>query len=157
MPRRFLAPPLVALAAATALALVPAAGAKTRVQTLRFYDKPVSIKVIHADGTVDDRAPDPGMQPGDTLEVNSLLYRGDHRRHARRWTGSSQLRCVFGTGEPVCESHVALAGSMLVFTGNPGVVSNGTGIYQGATGRVISSKEVGDGASDVVARIKLRP
>ena len=33
---------------------------------------------------------------------------------------------------------------------------NGTGIYQGAKGRVISSKDVGNDASDVVARIQLR-
>jgi hypothetical protein len=46
---------------------------------------------------------------------------------------------------------------MLIFTGNPGTVTNGTGIYQGATGRVISSKEVpgGNDASGVVARIQL--
>jgi hypothetical protein len=32
---------------------------------------------------------------------------------------------------------------------------HGTGIYQGATGRVLSSKEDGDNASDVVVRIHL--
>jgi hypothetical protein len=45
---------------------------------------------------------------------------------------------------------------MLVFTGNPGTVSNGTGIYQGATGRVVSVKELANDASDVVAKIRLR-
>jgi hypothetical protein len=35
---------------------------------------------------------------------------------------------------------------------------NGTGIYQGATGRVVSSKPVpgSDNASDIVAKIHLR-
>jgi hypothetical protein len=62
---------------------------------------------------------------------------------------------VFGNGEPTCESHVAIGGSMLVFTGNPGKVTNGTGIYQGATGRVVHVKELADDASDVVAKIRL--
>ena len=44
-----------------------------------------------------------------------------------------------------------------MFTGNPGTLSNGTGIYQGATGRVISSKEIGNtNNSDIVVRIHLR-
>ena len=59
---------------------------------------------------------------------------------------------------PTCESHVAIGGSQLVFTGNPGTLTNGTGIYLGATGRVISSTEVPgpDDASDIVVRIQLR-
>ena len=54
-------------------------------------------------------------------------------------------------------SHVAIGGSQLVFSGNPGKLVNGTGIYQGATGRTISSKEVPgmDDASDIVLRIQL--
>ena len=68
------------------------------------------------------------------------------------------LRCRFRSGAPVCESHVAIGGSLLIFTGNPGKLTNGTGIYQGATGRVVSSKQVpgGDDASDIVASIQLR-
>ena len=60
-------------------------------------------------------------------------------------------------GPPSCVSHVAIGGSQLVFSGNPGKLVNGTGIYQGATGRTISSKEVPgmDDASDVVLRIQL--
>jgi hypothetical protein len=137
--------------------LLPGAGhAASRTQTLRFFDKPVSIKVTHADGSVVTHPPFSEPQPGDVLDVDSLDYRGNHAHHAKRFTGSTHLRCVFGTGEPACESHVAIGGSMLVFTGNPGTVTNGTGIYQGATGRVISSKQLAHDASDVVARIRLR-
>ena len=76
----------------------------------------------------------------------------------KRFTGSTHLRCTFGTGAPICESHAAIGDSMLIFTGNPGRVTNGTGIYQGATGRVVSSKSVPghDNASDIVAKIHLR-
>jgi hypothetical protein len=49
---------------------------------------------------------------------------------------------------------VAIGGSLLSFHGNPGKLVNGTGRYEGATGRVISVTDTGAGA-DVVARIKL--
>ena len=161
MTRRSLARSFAGLAAAMcAAALVPgSAQAASRSQTLRFFDKPVSITLTHADGTVVDRAPLPEAKPGDTLDVNSLVFRGDHAHHARSFTGSGHLRCVFAaTGPPACESHVAIGGSLLIFRGTPGTLTNGTGIYQGATGRVISSKPVRgqDNASDVVARITLR-
>jgi hypothetical protein len=158
MAHRSIALPFAALAATCALVLWPGAGAAaTQTKTLRFFDKPVSIKLTQANGTVVDHAPYPEPKPGDTLDVNSLDYRGDHAHHAKRWTGSGHLRCVFGTGAPTCESHIAFGGSLLIFTGSPGTLTNGTGIYEGATGRVLSSKQVPgkDNASDVVARIHL--
>lgn len=148
----------VALASSAALMLLPGAGqAAGRTQTLRFFDKPVSTKLIRADGTVVKRAPLPEPQPGDVLEVNSLDYRGDHAHHAKRFTASSHLRCTFGTAAPTCESHFAIGGSMLIFTGNPGTVTNGTGNYEGATGRVVSAKEIGNtNNTDIVAEVHLR-
>lgn len=141
---------------ASAIVLLPTVGhASGRTQTLRFYDKPVSIKLTHANGTVVAQPPYPQARPGDTLDVNSLDYAGDHTRHAARWSASTHLRCVFRAGPPTCESHVAIGRSLLVLTGNPGKVTNGTGIYQGATGRVVSSKELPNDASDVVVRIQL--
>ena len=124
---------------------------------MRFFDKPVSITLTRADGTV-VASPDAAKpRPGDTLDVDSLDYRGTHAHHSTRWTGSGHLRCIFRSGPPSCESHVAIGGSILVFTGDPGKLTNGTGIYQGATGRVISSKEIPglNNASDVVAKITL--
>jgi hypothetical protein len=162
MTRRHIALPLAAATTAVigTLVLWPGAGAAaSRTQTLRLFDKPVSLKVTHADGTIVSRPPYPEPKPGDTLDVNSLDYRGDHAHHAKQWTGSTHLRCKFAAaGPPSCESHVAIGGSLLIFTGNPGTLSNATGVYQGATGRVVSSKEVKgqDNASDIVAKIKLR-
>jgi hypothetical protein len=129
--------------------------AATRTQTLRLFDKPTSMKLTHANGTVAANPQSVQPRPGDTLDVDSLDYRGDHSHHAKRFSASTHLRCTFGAGPPTCESHVAIGNSMLIFTGDPGIVSNGTGIYQGATGRVLSSKEV-SGGSDVVARVKRR-
>jgi hypothetical protein len=143
------------IAASLAVTLPAAGQTSRRTQTLRYFDKPVSITLTRADGTVVKRVPYPQAKPGDALDVNSLDYVGTHSKHDARWFGSSHLRCVFRAGPPACESHVAIGGSLLVFTGNPGKVTDGTGIYQGATGRVISAKEVGNDANDVVARIQL--
>jgi len=149
---------LLAASAASAFLLLPAAGdAASRTQTLRFFDKPVSIKLTRANGTVITRAPYPEARPGDTLDVFSLDYAGDHAKHAKRWTASTHLRCLFRKGAPTCESHVAIGGSLLVFTGNPATLTNGTGIYLGATGRAVAKEVPGmNDASDVVARIQLR-
>src|SRR3954451_22200271 len=154
--RRSIVP--VALASTAALMLMPGAGqASGRTQTLRFFDEAVSMKLIRVDGTVVKRAPFPEAQPGDVLEINSLDYRGNHAHHARRFTGSSHLRCTFGTGAPSCESHFAIGGSMLIFTGNPGTVTTGPGIYQAAPGRVVSAKKIGHtNNTDIVAKIHLR-
>jgi len=149
---------LAAMAAGIAVLLPAAARAADRTQMLHFFDKPVSITLTRPDGTVLTQAPYPQARPGDRLDVYSLIYPGNHANHSKRWTGSAHLRCLFRTGAPTCESHVAIGSSMLIFTGNPGTLASGTGIYQGATGRVLSSKEVpgGSDAADVVARIQLR-
>jgi hypothetical protein len=142
-------------AVSTVLALVPAAAqAAGKTRTLRFYDKAQALTVTHPDGTVVDRPPYPEMAPGDVLDVYSLDFAGTRKHHAKRWTGSNHLHCLFGAGEPDCQSHVAFGSSMMVFDGNPGTLVAGTGRFAGATGRVVTSKEVPGGA-DVVAKIRL--
>jgi hypothetical protein len=148
---------LLPLAAVCALAVWPGAGqAASRTQTLRVFDKTVSIKLTQADGTVVTHAPFPEAKPGDVLDVNALDFAGNHVHHAKRATMSSHTRCTFSanTPEPTCESHVAIGGSLLVFKGDE--ITDGTGIYQGATGRIVSEKELPDNASDIVAKIHLR-
>jgi hypothetical protein len=153
----------IAVAFATSVAallcmviLWPAASpAAEQTQTLRVFSKLSSMTLTHADGTVVDRPPFPEVQPGDVLDIYSVDYRGTHRRHSKRPIGSDHLHCVFGTGEPTCTSHVAIGGSMLIIDGNPGTVVGGTGRFEGATGRVLSNKEV-PGGVDAVARVTLR-
>jgi len=143
-------------AAACAVALAPAAGqAAGSTKTLRFYDKPVAMSLTTTGGKVITQPPWPEPKPGDVLDVYSLDFKGDHVRHAARWSMSSHLQCVFGKGEPDCTSHVADGGSLLIFKGNPGTLVAGTGRYQNATGKVLKSTEVGDDASDIVVRITL--
>jgi hypothetical protein len=148
---------LLPLAAVCALALWPGTGqAANRTQTLRVFDKTVSVKLTQADGTVITHAPFPDAQPGDVLDADSLDFVGTFAHHAKHWTMSSHTRCTFtaGSPEPSCVSHVAVGGSLLVFTDNE--LTDGTGIYQGATGRIVSMKERPNDTSDVVAKIHLR-
>jgi hypothetical protein len=149
---------LIALAAVAVAALAVssagAAGGGHKTQTLRFFDKPTSITVTTADGKVVDKPPYPEPKAGDVLDVYSLDFAGNHRHHAKRWSMSGHVRCVFGAGEPDCESHTAVGGSLLIFSGSPGTLTAGTGRYAGATGRVLKNKEV-KGGSDIVAKIRL--
>jgi hypothetical protein len=147
---------VVAAAGACAIALWSTTGqAASKTETLRYHVKDVSTRITHADGTVVRRPPYPQPKPGDVLELNSVDYKGNGRQHAARWTASQSHRCVFAEGPPDCSITVAIGGSLLVFHGTPGTLVNGTGRYQGATGRILSVKEV-SGGTDVVARVKLR-
>ena len=112
----------------------------------------MSLTLTHADGTVVDHPPFPEVAPGDVMDIYSLDFYGNHKKHSKRFAGSEHLRCVFGTGEPDCTSTVALGRSLLVFHGNQLV--DGAGRFLGATGRVLSTKEV-PGGTDAVAKIKL--
>jgi hypothetical protein len=140
--------------AAVAVAAGTAGAAPEHNQTLRLFDKPTSIQLTTAGGKVIDKPPYPDPKAGDVLDVYSLDFAGNHKRHSKRFVGSAHLRCEFGAGAPDCVSHTAIGGSLLIFSGNPGTLTAGTGRYAGATGRVVKNKEV-KGGSDIVARIRL--
>jgi hypothetical protein len=143
----------IAAAAAIPLGLAEARAFTGKTQTLRIFDQPVATTLTEPSGKVISRPPYPQPSAGDVLDVYSLEYTGNHLRHAKHWSMSAHLRCTFGTGQPDCESHVAIGGSLLIFRGNK--LQGGTGYYQGATGRILSNHEVpGPGnRSDIVAQI----
>ncbi|MGZ4251358.1 MAG: hypothetical protein ACXVUE_24035 [Solirubrobacteraceae bacterium] len=150
-----------AVAAIAIIVAIPSlTGAKTTngtaassARTLRFFDKPVATTLTTASGKVISRPPFPQPQAGDVLDVYSLDYVGNQRHHAARWTMSTHLRCAFAQGPPACESNVASGGSLLVFDGNK--LAGATGSFAGATGRVLSDKQLPGTAneSDVSVRI----
>jgi hypothetical protein len=145
----------VALAAVVAVPAAASAGSG-KTETLRFYDKVDALVLTHADGTAVTKQPFPQAVAGDVLDVYSSEYAGNHKRHAKKPSGSAHVRCAFsGAGEPDCEGHVALGGSLLIFRGYPGTLVGGAGRYLGATGRVVVNKEVA-GGSDIVAKIRRR-
>jgi hypothetical protein len=112
-------------------------------ETLRIFEKARSIQLTKADGRVLRRLPIAEPRPGDVVDVVFDLYRGDHVRHGRTRLGSDHLRCEFGAGgPPECVSHATIGRSMLVVEGTPPRVAFGTGRFAGASGRVVSAKEV---------------
>lgn len=129
----------------------PASSATTEI--LRLFDKPVATTLTTSDGKVTSHPPYPQPQSGDTLDVYSLDYVGSHVHHAKQWTLSNHLRCTFTLGPPDCVTNLAIGSSLLVFDGNK--LIGATGHYHGATGRVLSNKQVPGtaNASDIVAKI----
>jgi hypothetical protein len=143
------------VAGASSIAVISQAGGATgKTETLRFHVKDVSAAVTHPDGSV-TRPPSGEPKAGDVLEINSLDYRGNSRHHAKHWSASQVERCEFGDEAPACQITVAIGGSLLILAGNPPKVVNGTGRYQGASGRVLSVKDTRAG-KDVVARVTRR-
>ena len=145
----------LALVLAATLAFAPGAlAAKRKTETIRVFSKPVSFTYTSVDGTVTQGPPTAPPRAGDVFEVDSLDYRGNHKRHAKRPTMSDYLRCTFLPSlEPDCYGYVAIGGSLLRFHNFD--VIGGTGRYQGATGKTIKNEEV-PGGSDFVVRVKRR-
>jgi hypothetical protein len=153
--RRLLAG-VLATAAAAAVA-TPAVAGRSQTKTLRFYEKPDQISLTTADGRPKQGPP----AAGDILDVAGVLYRGDHRRHARRPSGTDHTRCVItGPDNGTCQGEVALGGSLILVRselgGNPFEVWYGTGRFKGITGTGTAttvSEERND--SDVVLRYRI--
>ena len=140
-----------------------AAAGKT--ETLRIFEKTRSIQLTNADGTVLKKRPLPEPTAGDMLDIVFDVFTGNHVKHAKKPSGTDHLRCTFvAAGPPNCVSHAAFGSSMLVVEGNPGTVTLGTGKYYGASGHVVSAKEVkaappsslAHNDIDVVAHINLK-
>ena len=90
---------------------------------------PLALAYVFPDGTVTQGPPQSQPQPGDTFEVESLDYRGNHKKHSKKPIGKSLLRFhgfdLFGA----------------------------TGRWKG--GKLISNKDV-NGDSDIVVRLVRR-
>ncbi|MBE2317706.1 hypothetical protein DVA67_017120 [Solirubrobacter sp. CPCC 204708] len=163
-PRRLLTG-LAAAAAGAALVASPGGAATGKTETLRLFEKTRSIQLTKADGRVLDQLPIAEPQPGDVLDAVFDLHPGDHAKHGKTRLGSDHLRCEFvAGGPPKCVSHATIGRSMLVVEGTPPRITLGTGRYAGATGRVISAKEVKQAPPselahndiDVVAKVTLK-
>jgi hypothetical protein len=154
------------LAVVVATALAPdgeAAGRKT--ETLRLFEKTRSIQLTKADGRVLTKLPIAEPEPGDVLDIVFELFPGNHEKHGKNRIGSDHLRCEFAAGgPPKCVSHATIGNSMLVVEGTPPRITIGTGRFFGATGKVLSAKEVKGAPTselahndiDVVVRITTR-
>lgn len=130
----------------------PSAQAAGKTETLRVFSKQLSFTYTAADGTVTQGPPSGPPQAGDAFEIDSLDYRGTHRRHSKRPIGADYLRCVFNAGgEPECMGYAALGSSLLRFRGMDVIGAIG----RWKSGEVLSNKEV-PGGSDFVIKLVRR-
>ena len=152
-PIRSLAGAIIAIllcALAVAVASADAAGSKT--ETLKVFSKQLTFTYTKADGTVTHGQPTGPPEPGDSFEIDSLDYRGTHKKHSKKPIGADYLRCVFtAAGEPDCLGYTALRGSLLRFHGFD--LIGAIGRWKDA--KVLSSKEV-EGGSDYVIKLTRR-
>jgi hypothetical protein len=153
--RRLLAG-VLATAAAAAVA-TPAVAGQSQTKTLRFFEHTNDVRLTTADGQPKQGAP----AAGDVLDVAGVLYRGNHRHHARRPSGTDHTRCVFTAPDSgTCQGEVALGGSLILVRsplgGNPSEVWWGTGRFKGITGSGTTTS-IGEESndSDVVLRYRL--
>ena len=86
------------------------------------------------------------------FEIDSLDYRGTHKKHSKKPIGADYLRCEFSGGpEPDCMGYTALGNSLLRFHGFD--LIGAIGRWKDA--KIVSNKEV-PGGSDFVIRLVRR-
>ena len=151
-PIRSLAGAVIAVLLCALAVAAASADAAGKTQTVKIFSKVQSFTFTAADGTV-SRGPHPAQaQPGDSFEIDSLDYRGTHKKHSKKPIGADYLQCSFGTGpEPDCHGYTALGSSLLRFHGFD--LIGAIGKFKDA--KVLSSKEV-PGGSDFVIRLTRR-
>jgi hypothetical protein len=133
-----------------------AASPKVTTKTLHFYGgKNVVSSFTTASGAplgTNANAAAAHLMPGDQILSTNNLYTGNHTHHAKNQTASAALHCVVTTAAQssllaACEGVISIGGSMLLAIGPQNFASNsvnivfpitgGTGIYDGATGKVV--------------------
>jgi hypothetical protein len=136
----------------TVAVLASTAGAAGKTETLRVFSKVQTFTYTKADGTVSQGPPQGQPQPGDSFEIESLDYRGNHKQHSAKPIGAEYLQCSFSTApEPDCFAYVAIGRSLLRFHGMTNI--GATGKWKSA--KILSNKDV-NGDSDVVVRLVRR-
>ena len=139
----------IAVAAALATMALVAASASAKTTTLHYFSKSVSVKFTDAAGDpVNPSASNPPAA-GDVFDAIDRDYLGNHKHHAKHWTATDHLRCVFeNANSATCDAEIAVGGSMLLANGiHPDLGSNpatyalnaGTGVFYGARGTLTAA------------------
>jgi len=151
-PIRSLAGAVIAVLLCALAVAVASADAASKTEKLKVFSKQLSFTFTKADGTVVQGPPPAAAAPGDSFEIDSLDYRGTHKKHSKKPIGADYLQCSFGAGpEPDCHGYTALGGSLLRFHGFD--LIGAIGKFKDA--KVLSNKEV-PGGSDFVIRLTRR-
>jgi hypothetical protein len=152
---------MTGVALATMAMLAVPASAKTI--TLHYFFPRGSVTLTDAAG----HPQNPHKQPvaGDVGDEIGLAYPGNHRHHAKRWTATYHLRCVFTSSKrATCDGQIAIGGSMLLANGghlNLGgslgglTINGGTGDFRRAQGTLTSVSPGNNKNSDITIRLRI--
>jgi hypothetical protein len=150
-PIRSLAGIVIAILLCALAVAAVSAEAAGKTEKLKVFSKQLSFTYTKADGTVQNPPPAQAA-PGDSFEIDSLDYRGTHKKHSKKPIGADYLQCTFGSGpEPDCHGYTALGNSLLRFHGFD--LIGAIGRWKDA--KILSNKEV-KGGSDFVIRLTRR-
>jgi hypothetical protein len=151
-PIRSLAGAVIAVLLCALAVVVTSADAAGKTEKLKVFSKQLSFTYTAADGTVTHGPPAAQPQPGDRFEIDSLDYRGTHKKHSKKAIGADYLQCTFtSAGEPDCFGYTALGKSLLRFHGMD--LIGAIGRWKDA--KILSNKEV-PGGSDFVVKLTRR-
>jgi hypothetical protein len=149
-----------------ALATMAVVGAPASAETitLHYFFKQVRVRLTDAAGHVQN--PRKRAVAGDLGDQVGLAYVGNHSAHAKRWTASYHLRCVFRRSpRETCDAQIAVGGSMLLANGihpnlrdnlNRVMINGGTGVFQRAHGTLTSVNIGNTNNSDITVQVKAR-
>ena len=152
---------MTGVALATMAMLAATASAKTI--TLHYFFTKGSVTLTDSAG----HPQNPHKRPvaGDFGDEIGLAYPGNHRHHAKRWTASYHLRCVFTSSKrATCDGQIAIGGSMLLANGaHPNLggniggltINGGTGAFRRAQGTLTSVSPGNNKNSDITIRLRI--
>jgi hypothetical protein len=139
----------IAAAVAVATMALAAAPASAKTTTLHYFSQSVSVKFTDAAGNPVNPSASSPPAAGDVFEAIGRDYLGNHKHHARQWTATDHLRCVFeNANSATCDAEFAVGGSMLLANGiHPNLGSNpatyalnaGTGVFHGVHGTLTAA------------------
>jgi hypothetical protein len=149
-------------AVAVATVALGAAPASAKTITLHYFFTQASVRLTDAAGHTLN--PKQRAAAGDKGDQVGLAYRGSHKHHAKRWTASFHLRCVFKSSKrATCDAQIAVGGSMLLANGahlnfrgkvDKVTINGGTGVFRRARGTLTSISVANTNNSDITIRVR---
>lgn len=147
---------------AVATMAMVAAPASAKTITLHYFFTQGSIRVTDPAGHVLN--PHRSPRVGDAGNEIGLAYVGTHTHHAKRWTASFHLGCVFRSSvRATCDGQIAIGGSMLLENGvhltfgansQRLTINGGTGVFRRAHGTLTALSVGNTNNSDVTIRLR---
>src|SRR5690348_10607349 len=87
---------ILAIAAALLIAAIGPSAASAKTQTLHVFSKVQQFTLTTPDGQVMHAPPAGPVPAGTVMEIDSIDFKGTHKKHSKKPIGGDYLRCTFG-------------------------------------------------------------